>query len=144
MIPEYREGFASSQFLLTLARTLDMFFVIDIMKNYKNSLNNDLSMYKRNLANIKNLSALGLDDETSDHQTMYSFLGTRNVFAMKLKERLVQIPQYDELLIDLVNFCCQMIDNHSYLVPNTKYKLIKVCLHDISTLGGDICSCHRL
>jgi hypothetical protein len=80
------------------------------------------------LANIKNLAAFGIEDETSDHQALYSFLGTRNVFAMKLKEKLAQIQQHDELLIDLINYCCQMLDNRSFLIPNVKYMLLKVCL----------------
>lgn len=42
-----RELFPSETFLLTLANLLDLTISIDNMKNFKGSMTNDLSMYKR-------------------------------------------------------------------------------------------------
>lgn len=42
-----RELFPSEQFLLGLADLLDLAVNLDIMKNFKGSMTNDLSMYKR-------------------------------------------------------------------------------------------------
>ena len=47
IVSEYKDGFASSEFLLLLARTLDLILVVDVLKNAKASLNNDFSIYKR-------------------------------------------------------------------------------------------------
>lgn len=47
MAQEYKEGFASTEFLLTVARTLDLYMVLDMLKNAKASMNNDFSIYKR-------------------------------------------------------------------------------------------------
>jgi CYRIA/CYRIB Rac1 binding domain len=49
IIPEIkdRELFPSETFLLTLANLLDLTISIDNMKNFKGSMTNDLSMYKR-------------------------------------------------------------------------------------------------
>jgi len=41
------KNFASEEFLYALAKTLNMFIVIDALKNMKSSLNNDNAMYKR-------------------------------------------------------------------------------------------------
>jgi hypothetical protein len=42
-----REVFPSETFLLTLSRLLDLTVSLDTMKNFKGSMTNDLSMYKR-------------------------------------------------------------------------------------------------
>ena len=49
IIPEIRDKdyFPSEEFLLTLANLLDLTVSLDIMKNFKGSMSNDLSMYKR-------------------------------------------------------------------------------------------------
>ncbi len=49
IIGEQRAGeiFPSEDFLTTLAKYLDLAVSIDVMKNFKGSMNNDLSMYKR-------------------------------------------------------------------------------------------------
>jgi len=41
------KNFPSEQFLLILAQSLNMFLVMDALKNMKTSLNNDNAMYKR-------------------------------------------------------------------------------------------------
>ncbi len=140
LVPEYRDGFASNDFLLLLAQTLDLFMVMDNLKNAKSSLNNDFSMYKRygpdflraqlpillhsTMTNLKNV--VELEDETVENHHLYTFLGTQNVFGLKLKERLGAIGGYDELLIDMVNACASMFDNRLYLTPAEKHSLLKV------------------
>lgn len=42
-----KDLYASSEFLSVSAEILDLFVVMDAMKNIKGSMNNDLSMYKR-------------------------------------------------------------------------------------------------
>lgn len=41
------KNFASEEFLYALAKTLNLFIVVDALKNMKSSLNNDNAMYKR-------------------------------------------------------------------------------------------------
>ena len=50
MLSEHRKvakAYPSEEFLITFARILNMFMVIDALKNMKTSLNNDFAMYKR-------------------------------------------------------------------------------------------------
>jgi len=49
VVPEYKDSgvFPSTEFLVAVAQVLDMFVVMDSMKNLKGSMNNDFSMYKR-------------------------------------------------------------------------------------------------
>lgn len=49
VISELKAGeiYCSNEFLVQLARYLDLAVSIDTMKNFKGSMNNDLSMYKR-------------------------------------------------------------------------------------------------
>ncbi|KAG5457417.1 MAG: hypothetical protein BJ554DRAFT_2576 [Olpidium bornovanus] len=44
---DQRENFASPEFLFTLGKVMNLFVVMDALKNMKASLNNDFSMYKR-------------------------------------------------------------------------------------------------
>jgi hypothetical protein len=49
VIPEIKEKdiFPSEPFLYSLAKVLDIAFSLDTMKNFKGSMTNDLSAYKR-------------------------------------------------------------------------------------------------
>lgn len=45
--PERRKDFISERYLLTLGRFINMFVVLDALKNMKACLNNDYAFYKR-------------------------------------------------------------------------------------------------
>ena len=145
LLPDYRDGFASSQFLLAIAETLDLLAILDALKSSKASLNNDFAMYKRYameesvcyimvllhhgvcsvVANLKNLTQ-SIDDETTENHNVYLFLSSQNAFTTKLKEKLVSCAGFEELLVDMVNLCATNIENQSYVTPDSKHMLIKV------------------
>eukprot|EP00158_Paraphelidium_tribonemae_P007486 Partr_v1_DN28266_c0_g1_i2_m75668 putative cytoplasmic FMR1 interacting protein len=124
MLPEYRDGFASPEFLTILARTLDFIIVIDTLKNAKASLNNDFSIYKRVCSHLRNLDAQ-MEDETTSNLQMYTFLATQNVFASKIKEKLNLCMGYEDILVDLVNHCATLFENQLYVKPEEKHMLLK-------------------
>jgi len=50
--PEKRKDFISERYLLTLARFINMFVILDALKNMKACLNNDNTFFKRYLYHI--------------------------------------------------------------------------------------------
>ena len=116
--------FASTEFLLMLARTLDMILVLDSLKNAKASLNNDFSIYKRAAANAKSVLS-DLEDENAENHALYNFLAGQNVFMQKTKETLYSIAGADEAIVDMVNHCAYLFENQLYVTPSDKHMLLK-------------------
>ena len=59
-------------------------------------------------------------------QTLSLFFGTQNKVTLMLKNKLEQLPYFDEVLADTVNMCLQLFENDLYLLPNEKHMLLKV------------------
>lgn len=66
LVPEMRDRdfFPSVDYLETCAKLLDMFVVMDAMKNIKGSMNNDFSMYRRY---VRSLGEAGVGWTTCGH-----------------------------------------------------------------------------
>ena len=54
------------------------------------------------------------------------FLATQNKIRDSLKGTLEEIPNYEELLCDVVNLCIYMFENKMYMLPGEKHMLVKV------------------
>ena len=134
--PDYREGFLSDEFLYILAKSLDLIMTMDILKNGKASLNNDFSLYKRILSNLKNL-VTNMEEETMENHALYTFLGTQNVFALKLKEKFNQVQGSDEILVDLANYCLSMYERKQFVTPESKHMLLKAMAFTLYLLDQD-------
>ena len=61
-----------------------------------------------------------------ESQNLSMFLATQNKIRDTLKDTLQQIPNYDELLCEVVNLAVYMFDNKMYLLPYEKHMLVKV------------------
>lgn len=61
-----------------------------------------------------------------ESQTLSMFLATQNKIRDFLKERLQAIPDYEDLLIEIVNLCINMFESNMYLLPSEKHMLVKV------------------
>ena len=62
-----------------------------------------------------------------ESQNLSMFLATQNKIRDTLKEAMQQIPNYEDLLCDIVNLCVYMYENKMYLLPNEKHMMVKVC-----------------
>jgi hypothetical protein len=78
--------FASADFWDSLAACLDMFVLLDTLKNVKGAMNNDFSMFKRTIPNLPPNS--GMQDQTALYHKLYFFLGTQDHVLGKLKKGL--------------------------------------------------------
>lgn len=128
------ELYPSSQFLSTFAMIFDLFIVLDTMKSIKGSMNNCLSIYKRNMAMIPEGSPQ--DDPTKNH-LLNVFLGMQDQFSSELRPIFQSTPGFDELVTDTINFCSEYLDGKKYLLAETKHAYLKAIAFGLYLLDGE-------
>ncbi|RCN45206.1 hypothetical protein ANCCAN_08779, partial [Ancylostoma caninum] len=130
---EKRKDFVSEAYLLTLGRFLNMFAVLDELKNMKASIKNDFSTFRRSAQFLQVMS----DTQTiHDMQNLSMFLATQNKIKDDLRARMVKIEAYEELLADVINICAHMFENHLYLTPSERHMFVKVIAFSL-LMDGD-------
>ncbi|KAJ3322394.1 Cytoplasmic FMR1-interacting protein 2 [Boothiomyces sp. JEL0866] len=137
LIPDVkdRDFFPSEAFLTTLANLLDLTISIDVMKNFKGSMSNDLSMYKRaKSVLVKDQS----DPEFAILPKLVFFLANKDHFANDLKKALSTMNSfYEEIFLDMINMCTEYIEKGHYLTPTTKHIYIRATAFAIYLIDGD-------
>lgn len=138
---EKRKDFVSEAYLLTLGKLINMFAVLDELKNMKSSVKNDYSAYRRyTLASVifrgkiimfvcraaQFLKVMQDSKALQESQNLSMFLATQNRIRHSLKEELQKIEGHDELLMDIINICQYMFETRMYLFPSEKHMLVKV------------------
>ncbi|XP_063236550.1 cytoplasmic FMR1-interacting protein [Bacillus rossius redtenbacheri] len=138
---EKRKDFVSEAYLLTLGKFINMFAVLDELKNMKSSVKNDYSTYRRAAQFLKVMA----DSQTlQESQNLSMFLATQNKIRDTVKENLEKIPGYEELLADVVNICVHMFDTRMYLTPTDKHMLVKVVGFGLFLMDSDLCNINKL
>ncbi|KAJ3036755.1 Cytoplasmic FMR1-interacting protein 2 [Rhizophlyctis rosea] len=138
LIPEIRDKdyFPTAQFLEALARVLDMFVMLDTIKNTKGSMNNDFSMYKRALPNLP--SDMVHEDETQMHNQLYFFLAQHDQFSAALKKSLNNLhTSYEDIIVDLLTLCADRLEKGVWTVPETKWMYLKAMAFGLYVLDGE-------
>ncbi|XP_064817242.1 cytoplasmic FMR1-interacting protein 1 homolog [Oncorhynchus masou masou] len=120
---ERRKDFVSEAYLLTLGKFINMFAVLDELKNMKCSVKNDHSAYKRAAQFLRKMSE---PSSIQESQNLSMFLANHNKITQSLQQQLEVINGHDELLADIVNLCVDYYENRMYLTPNEKHMLLKV------------------
>lgn len=138
---EKRKDFVSEAYLLTLGKFINMFAVLDELKNMKSSVKNDYSTYRRAAQFLKVMSDT---QSLQESQNLSMFLATQNKIRDTLKEKLTAIPSYEDLLCDVVNISVHMFENHMYLTPKEKQMLVKVMGFGLFLIDSDICNINKL
>ncbi|XP_064636009.1 cytoplasmic FMR1-interacting protein-like isoform X2 [Lineus longissimus] len=118
-----KNDFVSEAYLLTLGKFLNMFAVLDELKNMKASINNDNAAYRRA---AMFLGLINDPERMQESQALGMFLATHNQIRNTLKEGLEKIPNYEDLLIEIINLCVNMFDTKLYVLPEEKHMLVKV------------------
>jgi cytoplasmic FMR1 interacting protein len=141
--PKKEKEFVSEAYLLTLGKFINMFAVLDELKNMKSSVKNDHSAFRRAAQFRKSDSYAGLES-----QNLSMFLATNDIIRSNLKKALDDvnngIPGYEEILCDVINTSVQMFDNKLYLLPQEKHILVKVIGFSLSLLDGDVFNIYKL
>ncbi|XP_044741705.1 cytoplasmic FMR1-interacting protein [Chrysoperla carnea] len=138
---EKRKDFVSEAYLLTLGKFINMFAVLDELKNMKSSVKNDYSTYRRAAQFLKVMS----DSQTlQESQNLSMFLATQNKIRDTVKENLEKVPGYEDLLADVVNICVHMYESKMYLTPSEKHMLVKVMGFGLFLMDSDLCNINKL
>ncbi|GAV08221.1 hypothetical protein RvY_17946 [Ramazzottius varieornatus] len=130
---EKRKDFVSEAYLLTLGKLINMFAILDELKNMKSSVKNDYSTYRRAAQFLKSQDSQALQES----QNLSMFLATQNRIRSTLKENLEKIEGFDDLLADIVNICLYMYETHMYLFPHEKHMLVKVMGFSLFLIDGE-------
>lgn len=138
---EKRKDFVSEAYLLTLGKLINMFAVLDELKNMKASVKNDYSTYRRAAQFLKMLSD---SKSLEESQNLSMFLATQNRIRDSVKSSLAQIPNYEDLLADIVNICVYMYENKMYLSPSEKHMLVKVMGFGLFLIDSEQCNINKL
>ncbi|KAI8901764.1 cytoplasmic fragile-X interacting family-domain-containing protein [Globomyces pollinis-pini] len=130
-----KDVFPSETFLLTLANILDLAICLDTMKNFKGSMSNDLSMYKR----AKSMLVKDhLDAEFNSLPKLAMFLANKDFCVNEVKRSLSTISNlYEDIFIDLMNLCAEYLEKGHYIFPNSKHTLLRAIAFTIVLLDGD-------
>ncbi|XP_037086734.1 cytoplasmic FMR1-interacting protein-like isoform X2 [Pollicipes pollicipes] len=138
---EKRKDFVSEAYLLTLGKFINMFAVLDELKNMKSSVKNDYSTYRRAAQFLKVMA----DSQTlQESQNLSMFLATQNKIRDTVKENLEKIINYEELLADVVNICVHMYETKMYLTPQEKHMLVKVMGFGLFLMDSEQCNINKL
>ncbi|KAL7645445.1 UNVERIFIED_CONTAM: hypothetical protein RMT77_003831 [Armadillidium vulgare] len=138
---EKRKDFVSEAYLLTLGKFINMFAVLDELKNMKSSVKNDYSTYRRAAQFLKVMSDT---QSLQESQNLSMFLATQNKIRDSLKEKLQAIPAHEELLSDVVNISVHMFESKMYLTPKEKQMLVKVMGFGLFLIDSELCNINKL
>ncbi|XP_045489000.1 cytoplasmic FMR1-interacting protein [Pieris rapae] len=138
---EKRRDFVSEAYLLTLGKFVNMFAVLDELKNMKSSVKNDYSTYRRAAQFLKVMSD---SQSLQESQNLSMFLATQNKIRDTVKDALEKINGYEDLLCDVVNICVHMFETKMYLTPSEKHMLVKVMGFGLFLMDSEVCNINRL
>ncbi|XP_051985982.1 cytoplasmic FMR1-interacting protein 1 homolog [Xyrauchen texanus] len=138
---ERRKDFVSEAYLLTLGKFINMFAVLDELKNMKCSVKNDHSAYKRAAQFLRKMSE---PSSIQESQNLSMFLANHNKITQSLQQQLEVINGFDELLADIVNLCVDYYENKMYLTPSEKHLLLKVMGFGLYLIDGTSSSIYKL
>ncbi|KAJ3209046.1 Cytoplasmic FMR1-interacting protein 2 [Dinochytrium kinnereticum] len=114
----------SSAFFELLAETLDMFVVMDAMKNIKGSMNNDFSLFKRTMPSLP--KEYFVEDQTVQYHRLYLFLGQQDQFATELKKSLQEKCKHaDDILTGFLAFGAEFLEKRSFQLPTARHVLVR-------------------
>eukprot|EP00795_Rhopilema_esculentum_P000673 gene673-10379_t len=138
---EKKRDFISQTHLLTLGKFINMFAVLDALKNMKACLSNDYAFYKRAETFLKqNTDAAALQES----QNLTMFLATQGQITSKLKSKLEVVPGYEDLLCEIIDLCCSLYDQKAYVLPSEKHMLLKVIGFAIFLVDGKETNINKL
>lgn len=106
------------------------FIVLDELRKIKASMKNDMSTYRRAMQSLQHAQNLHQLDELS------IFFATPNKIRETLKEELVKIDGFEELLTDIVNICVHFFEQRFYVTPEEKHLYVKVIAFALYLIDG--------
>lgn len=138
---EKRKDFVSEAYLLTLGKFINMFAVLDELKNMKSSVKNDYATYRRAAQFLK---VIADSQAIQESQNLSMFLAKQGSIREELKKALEKIRNFEELMCDIINICLLMFETKSYLSPAEKHMLVKVMGFGLFLLDNETITINKL
>jgi len=138
---EKRKDFVSEAYLLTLGKFINMFAVLDELKNMKSSVKNDYATYRRAAQFLK---VIADSQAIQESQNLSMFLAKQGSIREELKKALEKIKNFEELICDIINICLLMFEQKSYLSPAEKHMLVKVMGFGLFLLDNETITINKL
>lgn len=124
--PNRIKDFISQTIKLTLGRLVNMFMVLDALKNMKACLSNDFAFWKRADGFLNSGAAASMNPEAiMQSQQLGVFLATQNSLTDALANELRQIENYQDVMAEIINECAMLVENEQYTLPDEKHQLLK-------------------
>ncbi|VDO71027.1 unnamed protein product [Schistosoma mattheei] len=128
---DQKNFFVNQAYLVTLGKMIKMFALLDEMKNMKASMKNDYSNYKR-CVHVNFLSII---------RAAHIFLAKQKIIRDTLKESLIAIDGYEDLLIEIIHNSAQMYENKVYILPEEKHTHVIVIAFSLYLLDSGLGVC---
>eukprot|EP00040_Diaphanoeca_grandis_P031270 m.186745 g.186745 ORF g.186745 m.186745 type:complete len:1253 (-) comp32277_c0_seq1:190-3948(-) len=119
------KDFISQTTKLTLARMINMFMVLNQLKNMKASLSNDFAFWKRADSLINDVTASTDPNQIMESQHLGVFLAQQDSIMNNLLKELKGIENYEAVFAEIVNECAKLIENKMYILPDEKHQLLR-------------------
>ncbi|KAK2176606.1 hypothetical protein NP493_652g02000 [Ridgeia piscesae] len=129
------------QLLHTLGQLINMFAVLDQLKNSKASVKNDYATYKRAAEILKCFNDVKRMEES---QQLSMFLGTHNCILTTMKTAFQQVTGFQDILCEIVNICIHTYENNLYLTPAEKHSLVKIIGFSIFLIDSELVNINKL
>ncbi|XP_071846795.1 cytoplasmic FMR1-interacting protein 2-like isoform X2 [Apostichopus japonicus] len=138
---ERRKDFVSEAYLLTLGKLINMFAVLDALKNIKSSIRNDYAAYRRAAQFLRVMA----DPKTlKESQEVVMFLANNDQITNTLKQNIIKIECYEDLLCEIVNLCIDHFEGMHYVLPAEKHMLVKVIAFGLFLMDGKDLSIYKM
>ncbi|VDQ12085.1 unnamed protein product [Trichobilharzia regenti] len=128
---DQKNFFVNQAYLVTLGKMIKMFALLDEMKNMKASMKNDYSNYKR--------AAQFLQVHDPDAQDVSIFLAKQKIIRDTLKDSLIAVDGYEDLLVEIIHNSAQMYENKVYVLPEEKHTHVIVIAFSLYLLDSALC-----
>ncbi|CAH1268693.1 CYFIP1, partial [Branchiostoma lanceolatum] len=138
---ERRRDFVSEAHLLTLGKFINMFAVLDALKNMKSSVKNDYAQYRRGAGFLGRLSDAKSIQES---QNLVLFLAENDKIVSAVKEKLETIAGYEAILLEVVNNSCRFYEEGWFVTPAEKHLLLKVMGFGLYLMDGSQSNIYKL
>uniref|UniRef100_A0AC35U6R8 Cytoplasmic FMR1-interacting protein n=1 Tax=Rhabditophanes sp. KR3021 TaxID=114890 RepID=A0AC35U6R8_9BILA len=135
------KDFVSEPYLLVLGRFLNIFAVLDELKNMKASIKNDFSTFRRA---AQFLQVMSNPDSFDQMHKLSTFLATQNKIKEDLRKELQLIPGFDEILCDIINIYVYLFDNQMYGTPDERHMFLKVIAFSLYLMDGSNINIYKL
>jgi len=126
---------------MQLLYTLDVFVVLDSIKDAKACINNDFAFYKRAFQLCaKDVEKSKAEQITNEMKDLQPFWGLRQVLLNDLKREVQAVPGFDEVVATMASLAIDYLDNEWYVLPSEKHRLIRASAYALwllDTHGSD-------